>query len=69
MDTMLIRAGLFLVGTLMLAGFACYVCRGRPVTFSLSRRPSMERRTLQEIEWHLLAEANAAEGDHSRQID
>jgi hypothetical protein len=68
MDIM-IHAALFLVGMLTLAGFACYICCGRPATFSLGRRRRGERRTLQEIEWHLLAEAETTEGGHSRQTD
>ncbi len=69
MDTMLIQAGLFLAGMLTLAGFAWYVCRGRPATLGLSRREARERRALQEIEWRLLAEAKTVEGGHSRQAD
>ena len=57
MDIMLIYAAFFLAGALALAGFACYVCRGRPATLSLSRRKARERRTLRDIERHLLAEA------------
>jgi hypothetical protein len=62
---MLIHAVLFLAGALALAGFACYICRGRPATPWLSRRKARERRTLQEIEWHLLAEAKATGNDNS----
>jgi hypothetical protein len=69
MATMLIHAVLFLAGALALAGFGCYICRGRPATPSLSRRKARERRTLQEIEWHLLAEAKATGSDNSRQTD
>src|SRR5580693_6423549 len=68
MDTMLIHAALFLTGTLALAGFACYICRGRPATLRLSGRRARERRTLQDIEWHLFAEVKATESDNSRQI-
>jgi len=66
---MMTHAVLFLVGALALAGFACYICRGRPVAPSLTRRKTGERRTLQEIEWHLLAEADETDGDNSRQTD
>ena len=69
MNTMLVHAALFLAGPLALAGFACYICRGRPATLRLGRRQARERRTLQEIEWHLLGEAKTTEGGHSRQID
>jgi hypothetical protein len=69
MDTMLIHAVFFLAGPLALAGFAWYICRGRPATLRLSRRQARERRALQEIEWHLIAEAKTTEGGHSRQID
>jgi hypothetical protein len=68
MDIM-IHAALFMVGMLTLAGFACYICRGRPATFSLGKRRHRERRALQEIEWHLLTEAETTEGGHSRQTD
>jgi hypothetical protein len=66
---MMTHAVLFLAGALALAGFACYICRGRPATPSLTRRKTGERRTLQEIERHLLAEADATDGDNSRQTD
>jgi hypothetical protein len=66
MDTMLIHAALFLTGTLALAGFACYVCRGRPVTLRISRRRARERRSLQDIEWRLFAGVKATENDNSR---
>ena len=69
MDTMLIQCALFLAGALALAGFACYICRGRLVTNQLSRRKARERRTLQDIEWHLIAEAKATKNDNSRQTD
>ncbi len=69
MNAMLIHAAIFLAGLLALAGFACYICRGRPATFRFSRQRARERRTLQEIECHLLAEAKAAESDNSRQIE
>jgi hypothetical protein len=69
MDTTLIHAALFLAGMLALAGFACYICRGRPATPRLSRRQARERRALQEIEWHLLAAAKTTESDHFREID
>jgi hypothetical protein len=69
MNTMLIHAALFLAGPLVLAGFVRYICRGSPVTLRLSRRQARERRTLQDIEWHLLAEAKATKNDNSRQID
>lgn len=66
---MMIHAVPFLVGALALAGFACYVCRGHPATPSLTRRKTRGRRTLQEIERHLLTEADATDGDNSRQTD
>ena len=69
MATMLINAALFPAGGLVLAGFACYVCRGRPATHRLSRRKARERRALQEIEWHLLAEAKATGSGNSCQTD
>ena len=69
MAIMLIHAALFLAGALALAGFACYICRGRPATRSLTRRKARERRALQEIGWHLLAEADATGNDNSRQTD
>ena len=69
MNTMLIHAALFLAGALVLAGFACYICRGSPVTLRLSRRKARERRTLQEIEYHLLGEVKATGSDNSHQID
>ena len=69
MGTMLINAALFLAGALALAGFACYICRGRPATRRLGRRKARERRALQEIEWRLLAEAKAAGSDNYRQTD
>jgi hypothetical protein len=69
MASMLINAALFPAGALALAGFARYICRGRPVTRRLSRRQAREYRTLQEIEWHLLAEAKAAGSDNSLQAD
>ena len=65
MNTMLIHAALFLVGSLALAGFACYVCRGRPAAISLGRRRAGERRMLREIEGHLLAEVKTTDSDHS----
>ena len=55
MNAMLIHVAIFLVGLLALAGFACYICRGRPATSRFSRQRARERRTLQAIEWHLLA--------------
>ena len=69
MNTMLIHAALFLAGALALAGFACYICRGRPVTPGLSSRRAREHRMLQVIERDLFAGAKATEGDNSRQID
>jgi hypothetical protein len=69
MGSMLIQAVLILAGPLALAGYARYICRGRPATPRLSRRKARERRTLQEIERHLLAAAPAAGSDNSRQID
>jgi hypothetical protein len=76
MDAFLLNAALFLIGPLALAGFACYVCRGRPAALSLSRRQARERQVLQEIERHLIAEAKATETTapdsevgHSHQID
>jgi hypothetical protein len=69
MATMLINAALFLAGALALAGFACYICRGRPATWRFSRRKARERRALQEIEWRLLAEAEATGSDNSRQTE
>ena len=69
MATMLINAALFPAGALARVGFACYICRGRPATQRLSRRKARERRALQEIEWHLLAEAKATGSDNSRQTD
>jgi hypothetical protein len=63
---MLIHAALFLTGTLALAGFACYICRGRPATPRISRRRARERRTLQDIEWRLFAEVKPTESDNSR---
>jgi hypothetical protein len=69
MNTMLIHAALFLAGPLVLAGFARYICHGSPATLRLSRRQARERRALQEIEWHLLAEAQATGSDNSRQTD
>jgi len=69
LHTTLIHAALFLAGMLALAGFACYIGRGRPATVRLGRRQARERRTLKETEWHLLAEAATTESDHSRQID
>ena len=69
MATMLIHAALFLAGALALAGYACYLCCGRPTAPSLTRRKARERRALQEIEWHLLAEADATGSDNSRQTD
>jgi hypothetical protein len=76
MDALPIYAVLFPAALLALAGFVGYVCRGRPATLSLSRRPARERRALQEIERHLLAEAAATEAaapdpdvGQSRQID
>jgi hypothetical protein len=69
MAIMLIHAALFLAGALALAGFAWYICRGRPATSGLTRRQAREHRTLQEIEWHLLAEAKATGSDNSRQTD
>lgn len=67
MVTMLVYAALFLAGALALAGFACYICRGRPATHSLSRQNVRERRALQEIERHLLTGAEATGSDNSRQ--
>ena len=69
MGVMLINAALFLAGLLALAGFAWYICRGRPAVPTLSRRKARERRTLQEIEYHLLGEVEATGSDNSRQID
>jgi hypothetical protein len=69
MGTMLIHAALFLAGMLALAGFAGYICRDRPATSSLTRRKARERRTLQDIECHLLAEEKATGSDNSRQTD
>ena len=69
MDSMMIHAALVLAGPLALAGFACYICRGRPATLRLGRRQARERQTLKEIEWHLLAEAKTTEDGHSRQND
>ncbi len=69
MGTMLIHAAIFLAGALALAGFACYICRGRPPTPRFSRRRAWERRTLQEIENNLFFQFKAAESDNSRQID
>jgi hypothetical protein len=69
MAAMLIHAALFLSGALALAGFACYICRGRPSPSRLSRRKARERRALQEIDWYLLAEAGATGNDNSRQTD
>jgi hypothetical protein len=69
MGIILIHAALFLAAALALAGFACYICRGRPVTCRLIRRQARERRTLQEIEWQLLAEAKATGSDNSRETD
>jgi hypothetical protein len=69
MNTMLIHAALFLAGTLALTAFACYVCRGHPATLRLSRRRARERRTLQEVEWHLLTQLKVNGSDNSRQID
>jgi hypothetical protein len=69
MVIMLIHGALFLVGALALAGFACYVCRGRPSTLGLSRRKTRERHMLQDIEWHLLATAKPTGSDNSRQTD
>lgn len=69
MGILLIHAALFLAGMLALAGFARYICRGRPATPSLTRRKTRERRTLQDIEWHLLAEEKATGSDNSRQTD
>ena len=69
MGTMLIHAALFLAGMLALAGFAGYICRGRPATPRLTRRKAGERRTIQDIEWHLLAEEKATGSDNSRATD
>jgi hypothetical protein len=69
MKTMLIHAALFLASPLVLAGFVRYICHGSPATLSLSRRQAREHRALQEIEWHLLAEAQATGSDNSRQTD
>ncbi len=69
MATMLIHAALFLAGALALAGFACYICRGRPATPRLTRQKARERRTLQEIERHLIADSKATGSDNSRQTD
>jgi hypothetical protein len=75
MDGLLFYAALFLAGPIALAGFACYICRGRPVTLGLGGRQARERRALAEIEWQLLADAKATEGTadtetgHSRQIE
>ena len=57
MGIMLINAAFYLAGALALAGFACYICRGRPATLSLSRRKARERRALRDIERQLLTEA------------
>jgi hypothetical protein len=57
MDIILINAAFYLAGALALTGFACYICRGRPATLSLSRRKARERRALRDIERQLLAEA------------
>ena len=69
MGIIVIHAALFLAGALALAGFACYICRGRPVACRLGRRQARERRTLQDIEWQLLTEAKATGSDNSRQTD
>ena len=69
MSTMLIHAALFLAARWCWPDSPCYICRGSPVTLGLSRRQARERRTLQDIEWHLLAEPKATRGDNSRQID
>jgi len=69
MASMLTNAALFLAGALALASFACYICRGRSATPRLTRRKARERRALQEIEWHLIAEAKATGSDNSRQTD
>ena len=69
MNAMLIHAAIFLAGLLALAGFACYICRGRPATSRFSRQRAGERRALEEIERHLLAEAKATGSDNSRQIE
>ena len=69
MGIIVIHADLFLAGALALAGFACYICRGRPVTCGLGRRQARERRTLQDIEWQLLTEAKATGSDNSCQTD
>ena len=76
MDALPIYAVLFPAALLALAGFARYVCRGRPATLSLGGRRARERRALQEIERHLLAEAGATartgpdpDVGQSRQID
>jgi len=45
---------LFVVGPLLLAGYVCYVCRGRPA--SVGRRRAKEMQALQEIERHMLVE-------------
>jgi hypothetical protein len=65
----LIQAALFLAGMLALAGFAWYICRGRPATPWLGRRQARDDRTLQEIERHLLAETKITESDHPHEID
>jgi len=69
MGIMLIHAAFFLAGPLALAGFACYICRGRPAAFRLSGRNGRERRTLDDIERRLFAEARATESGNSDQID
>jgi hypothetical protein len=69
MVSMLINAAFLLAVPLALAGFACYVCRGRPVALRSAKRRASEYRALQEIEWYLRAEAEGAESDNSRQID
>lgn len=69
MGTTLIHSALFLAGPLALAGFALYICRGRPATLRLSRRNGGERRALEDIEQHLFAEARAVESDNSGQMD
>jgi hypothetical protein len=69
MGTILIHAAIFLAGLLALAGFAWYICRGRPAAPWLARRQARERRTLQEIEFHLLTEVKTTGTDESRQIE
>lgn len=69
MGTMLVHAALFAGGILALAGYACYICRGRPAAPRLSRRKARERRALQEIEWRLIAGEKATGSDNSRQTD